>query len=116
MGNGAIVPLATDSAREWLARLAPGSRTLLYKHSPACGTARRAAVEVQRWARAHPQVMVVQLDVIRQRPLSRELAQALGVVHESPQAILLEGQRVIWHGSHGRVNRDELEQAVAGLG
>jgi monothiol bacilliredoxin len=113
---GAVTGLTASSGRDWLAQLAAGARTLLYKHSPVCGTSRRAELEVRRWAAGHPDITVVQLDVVRQKSLSRELAQALGIAHESPQAILLEGSRVVWHGSHGQVHRDELEQAVGLFG
>lgn len=84
--------------------------TLLYKHSPICGTSRRAHSEVTAFAAAHADVAVYRLDVIAERSLSRELGQLLGVTHESPQAILLRGHSVVWNGSHGEVSVEELER------
>jgi monothiol bacilliredoxin len=81
---------------------------LLYKHSPICGTSRRAEREVAEFAALHADVPVYRLDVVAERPLARTLAAVLGVTHESPQAILLKGRSVVWHGSHGEVTADEL--------
>jgi bacillithiol system protein YtxJ len=108
-----LLPLRVDSAAEWLVGLPPRGLVLLYKHSPICGTSRRAEKEVIAFGEAHPEIPVYLLDVIEQRPLSRELAEKLGVTHESPQAILLGGPSVMWHGSHGEITAEELESRVA---
>ncbi len=51
----------------------------------------------------HPDVPVYWVDVKAERPLSRELADRLGVTHESPQAILLRQGAPVWHASHSDV-------------
>jgi len=52
------------------------------------------------------------VDVIRQRPLSREIAARLGIRHESPQTILIRGGAVGWHASHYDVTADALATQV----
>lgn len=73
---------------------------LLYKHSGSCPISTIAQREIDRLERAAPSLPVFMLDVNRQRALSRSVAQALGVRHESPQAILIRDGAVVWHASH----------------
>lgn len=81
---------------------------VIYKHSPRCGSSLVAQDEVERFAERHPEVPVYRVDVVRQRALSRRLAQRLDVRHESPQVILLRRGQVAWVGSHGHVAAEEI--------
>lgn len=85
---------------------------VLYKHSPLCGLSALAVREVGMFSEANPDVPVYRVDVIRDRVVSREIARRLAVRHESPQAFVLKGGEVVWHGSHRAVTADALgEQA-----
>lgn len=101
--------LTAPSAAQWLDSLPPDALTLLYKHSPACGISYDAKDEVLEFARGQAKVAVYQVDVLRQRPLSQELARELAVPHHSPQVILLRGRTPLWHASHQRIRLAELE-------
>lgn len=81
---------------------------VLYKHSPFCGLSALAAQEVETFSEANPDVPVYRVDVIRDRSVSREVAHRLEVRHESPQAFVLKGGEVVWHGSHRAVTADAL--------
>ena len=50
--------------------------------------------------RLHGDVPVYLVDVVHSRPLSRYIAERVGVVHASPQAIILRAGVPAWHGSH----------------
>ncbi len=63
---------------------------------------------MQRFLQVHPEVPVHLVDVIRQRPLSREIAAHLGIGHESPQVILIRDGAVGWHASHYDVTAETL--------
>jgi bacillithiol system protein YtxJ len=54
------------------------------------------------------------IDVLSQRPLSQRLAADLGIRHESPQAIVLQDGKPVWHASHYDVTADALAKEVAG--
>lgn len=73
---------------------------LLYKHSGSCPISAVARREIDRLERAVPSLPVFMLDVNRQRALSRSVAHALDVRHESPQVILIRDGTVIWHAAH----------------
>lgn len=73
---------------------------VIFKHSSRCPVSSDAYDEVAAFGLAHPDVTVCLLDVIASRPLSQYLAGATGIVHQSPQAIVVEDGTVRWHGSH----------------
>ena len=72
---------------------------VLYKHSPICPTSGFAYEEMLAFRRLS-RVPVYLVDVVRHRPLSRALADRIGVTHASPQAIILREGVPAWHRSH----------------
>lgn len=52
------------------------------------------------------------IDVVRNRELSREVAQLLDVEHESPQLIYMRGKVVVWSVSHGQITSGRLKEAL----
>jgi bacillithiol system protein YtxJ len=73
---------------------------VVYKHSPICPTSGIAYEEMRSLRRLQQDVPVYLVDVINSRPLSRYIAERVGVVHASPQAIILRAGVPAWHGSH----------------
>jgi bacillithiol system protein YtxJ len=73
---------------------------VVYKHSPICPTSGIAYEEMRSLRQLHRDVPVYLVDVIHSRPLSRYIAERVGVVHASPQAIILQTGVAAWHGSH----------------
>ena len=53
------------------------------------------------------------LDIFRFRDLSNEIALRFGVVHESPQIIVIKGGMVIHHASHNRINAKKINEFVS---
>lgn len=88
---------------------------VLYKHSPLCGLSDIAAREIRSFLDVEPRVPVYLIDVIRARPISREVERRLSVRHESPQAFVLRQGAVVWHGSHRAVTADALTRGVSDL-
>jgi bacillithiol system protein YtxJ len=73
---------------------------VVYKHSPICPTSGIAYEQMRYLRQLHQDVPVYLVDVIHSRPLSRYIAERVGVVHASPQAIILQTGVAAWHGSH----------------
>jgi len=89
-------------------------RLLIFKHSSACPISARAYEEVRAFSREKPEdLKMAMVLVIEHRPVSNVIAHEFGVKHESPQVLLIEGDRVLWHTSHWDVTRDNLLKAVA---
>jgi bacillithiol system protein YtxJ len=86
-------------------------RYLLFKHSPTCPISAAAFAEYERWAAEHPGLATGWIEVVKERPLARVVAERTGVRHESPQAILLVGGAAQWNASHGAITVGSLEAA-----
>lgn len=88
---------------------------VVYKHSPICPTSGMAFEEMRSLRRLQQDVPVYMVDVIHARPLSRYIAERVGVVHASPQAIILRAGVPAWHGSHFDLRADTMAQKLEAL-
>jgi len=104
-----ITRIGTDLALEEALK---AEHAILFKHSPRCPVSAEALTEIEEFARRQPATPVYLVDVLAQRPLSQRIAADLGIPHESPQAILLQRGKPLWHGSHYEVTADTLSRHV----
>jgi bacillithiol system protein YtxJ len=88
---------------------------VVYKHSPICPTSGIAYEEMRSLRRLQQDVPVYLLDVINYRPLSRYIAERVGVVHASPQAIILRAGVPAWHGSHFDLRAETMARTLESL-
>ena len=88
---------------------------IVYKHSPICPTSGIAFEEIRSLRRLQQDVPVYLVDVVHSRPLSRYIAERLGVVHASPQAIILRSGVPAWHGSHFDLRADTMARQLEAL-
>jgi bacillithiol system protein YtxJ len=86
----------------------------IFKHSLTCGTSAAARRRYEQYAGSAKDADFALLEVQKARPLSQAVADATGVRHQSPQAILLRGGRAVWHSSHGAITADAMQKALAG--
>lgn len=77
---------------------------VLFKHSITCPISSGVYQEISK-ADADINLIVVQ----RARNVSTALAEKTGIRHESPQAIVLKNQEVVYHASHYDVTAQEVE-------
>jgi bacillithiol system protein YtxJ len=88
---------------------------IVYKHSPICPTSNIAYQEMRSLRQLHRDVPVYLVDVVHSRPLSRYIAERVGVVHASPQAIILRAGVPAWHGSHFDLRADAIARRLTAL-
>jgi len=88
---------------------------VVYKHSPICPTSGIAYAEIRSLKQMQRDVPVYLIDVVHSRPLSRYLAERVGVVHASPQAIILRSGVPAWHGSHFDLRADTMAEKLEAL-
>lgn len=114
--------ISTVSSAEELDRLFETSHrhpVWLFKHSLTCGISSSALREYQRAAAAVPEdrpVRFALLEIQPHRPLSDQVARRTGVVHQSPQALLLVDGEAVWNASHWQIQAADLERALAAAG
>jgi bacillithiol system protein YtxJ len=88
---------------------------VVYKHSPICPTSSFALEEMTSVRRLHGDIPMYLVDVVQSRPLSRYIAERVGIVHASPQAIILRAGVPAWHGSHFDLRADVIANHLASL-
>ena len=81
---------------------------LVYKHSTRCPIAGIALEEVELLSSLRPELPIHVVEVIRVRPLSRQVAERVGIAHHSPQAILLVDGHPVWSASHFEVRAETI--------
>jgi bacillithiol system protein YtxJ len=87
---------------------------LLFKHSRTCGVSAEALDELRAHLdRDSAGATYKMVTVQSHRQLSNEVADRLGVRHETPQAILIRDGRPVWKASHFRITADALRLALS---
>lgn len=101
---------------QWTAALdATASRPLLvFKHSTRCPVSAGAHDELTGWVEdtAGLTIDYALVYVVENRPVSDAVAGALGLKHESPQAILIDKGKVQWHASHWSITYSAFEERL----
>lgn len=84
---------------------------VIFKHSTSCGISRMVLNQFQSNADFDEDaVLLLYLDLIAHRDISNAISEKFGVLHQSPQMIILYNGLVVHHASHsaiapGAVNR-----------
>jgi len=85
----------------------------IFKHSTRCGVSSEALREVQKLLDGQADIPVFCVLVIENRATSNAVSESLGVVHASPQIILLREGKMAWQASHWEITADHLAEAWA---
>ena len=92
-------------------KLSKEKPVVIYKHSTSCGISRMVLNQFQNNADFDEDaVLLLYLDLLAHRNISDAIAEKFGVMHQSPQMIILNKGQVVHHASHsaivpGAVNR-----------
>ncbi len=74
---------------------------VIFKHSTRCATSSVALSRIERdWNDDAGEIQFYYLDVIAHRELSRQIADSLGITHQSPQLMVIKGKKSIYDASH----------------
>lgn len=88
-------------------------KVLLFKHSTRCGISGTALNRIERnWKdEYHQQLQVFYLDLLNYRHISNVIEQRYGVVHQSPQALIISEGKCIFSQTHSSIHLTELLEA-----
>jgi len=88
---------------------------LLFKHSTRCSISSMALHSFENeWSSENERCQLCFVDLLSHRDVSNEIAQATGVQHQSPQAILIKGNEVLYHASHSGISAGKIENILEG--
>jgi monothiol bacilliredoxin len=84
---------------------------LILKHSKTCPISAWGKSRVDSFLKKHDELEAYLVVVQEERGLSNEIAQALGIPHETPQALVVRDGKAVEALSHYRVTKSNLSRA-----
>ncbi len=88
------------------------SPQLLLKLSPICPTSLQIQRDMEIFLKSGNAPQMWSVDVIKSRALSRDIAEWVGIRHESPQALLVVNGEVVWNASHYSVRKGTIVEVL----
>jgi len=85
-------------------------QVIVLKHSTRCPVSASALEEYEAYLadKPNPDTDYYLVKVIESRPVSNKIAEDLGVVHQSPQMILVKDGKAVWNTSHWSVTKKHM--------
>jgi bacillithiol system protein YtxJ len=84
---------------------------LVFKHSTTCPISAEGLNQFENFSQEkQDNIQTVLVKVIESRSVSNQIADDLGVKHESPQVILIRDRDVLWSASHWNITKDSLKK------
>ena len=87
---------------------------LIFKHSKRCHISGIAKLRLNEIQQISPAIECYLVDVIESRSLSRQIADAANVTHESPQVLLFVRGECVYDESHLDISVSEIKEACEG--
>jgi bacillithiol system protein YtxJ len=88
---------------------------LLFKHSTRCSVSIMALRKFQSEWKVDLNCRLVFLDLLAYRNISNEIASKTGIMHQSPQVIVMNKGIVIYDASHNSISAKKIEQLITQL-
>ena len=86
---------------------------VLFKHSTRCSISRFVLKQFENSVVIPAEKMEFYfLDLIENRSISNEIAERFGVIHQSPQMIVLQEGKAVYNASHESIDAKALEKLV----
>jgi bacillithiol system protein YtxJ len=108
------IALEEENQLEEIKKESEDKPVLIFKHSTSCSISATALNRLERsWKTDEvPQLKAYYLDLLSYRGLSREIANKFGIIHESPQILLIEKGKCTYHASHLGISYPEVKNRV----
>ena len=101
--------LETISQLDELVALSQEQAVVIFKHSTRCSISRMALKQFENEFDFSDLVQPYFLDLISFREVSNEIAARFGVVHQSPQLILIKEGKAVYDVSHSDIDAGTLK-------
>ncbi len=105
--DGPFTPLTVPEEVEQLVAQSAQHPVIMFKHDTSCHISRAAYGEMQQITQD-----VAIIDVAREKDLSHDIAERVGVQHASPQVLVIRDGHAVWSASQYDITHDAVAQAV----
>ena len=84
----------------------------VFKHSTRCSVSRMVLKQFENEYNLENKLELYFLDLLEHRDISNEIANSFGVVHQSPQLIVIQNGVSVYNTSHENIDANYLEKFV----
>jgi bacillithiol system protein YtxJ len=85
---------------------------LIFKHSTTCSISRMAFKNFENEFNLASEIEIYYLDLLNFRAISNEIASRFGVVHQSPQILLIKNGVSVYNKSHENIDATNLKDFI----
>ena len=86
---------------------------LIFKHSTRCSISSMALNSFERYWTNDPAFCDLYfIDLLRHRDVSDEIAVLTGIVHQSPQVIVIRGKEIVYDATHSSIDGRKIESIL----
>ena len=106
--------LASEADLENAIAASDNKNIILFKHSTRCSISSMAKSRLERgWNISEEEADIYYLDLIQYRSVSNAIAANLGVVHQSPQVIVVRNGKAVYDASHSAIDAQSIKANLA---
>lgn len=103
--------LSEEAQLETINELSKTKPVLIFKHSTRCSISAMAKNRFEKgWEEANVSIWL--LDLIRYREISNKIAADYGVMHQSPQVLLIKNGECIYTATHNAIDFKSIQEAL----
>lgn len=84
---------------------------VIFKHSTHCGTSKMVKNRLER-NEAPSGINFYLVDLFKHRNISNKIASGFGILHQSPQVLVINNGKCVYDESHSAIVFDDIEAAV----
>lgn len=107
------IELVSPEQLSAIARESQEFPVLIFKHSTACSLSALALHRLDRKSSNVPGLKAYFLDLRAHRDLSTLIESTFDVIHESPQILIIDKGRAVYHRSHGEIDPSDIREFLA---
>ena len=110
-----LTELQTTEELDLLKEKSRDKAQIIFKHSTRCMTSRMALNRIDNKENTALDADFYILNIIRKRDISNNVVKEFGVIHESPQLLIIKDGKCVYDESHSAIQLEEIENAVSEL-
>ena len=104
------IPLSSLGQLNEIKDLSHQKTVAIFKHSTRCSISRMVLKQFENEYNLENKVALYFLDLLEHRDISNEIAASFGIVHQSPQLIVIQKGVSVYNASHESINANDLER------
>ncbi|SNB42385.1 conserved hypothetical protein [Flavobacterium psychrophilum] len=85
---------------------------VIFKHSTRCSVSRMVLKQFENEYKLENKLALYFLDLLVHRDISNEIANSFGIVHQSPQLIVIQKGVAVYNVSHESIDANDLGRFV----